>query len=420
MTSSSPSQRLPAFQHPVRPGWVASVALVNVGLNTAIFATLNQLLPMQSLDVAGEHGKEAALSLAGTVGVVVAMVVNLLAGALSDRTRSRSGRRTPWILVGALVACGFLLLLSTAESVATLCLFWAGAQAGLNAMMAAVTACVPDRVRPERRGLVGGIVVTGITVGVMLGSGVGMVAGERVRLGYLMVVVGLVVSLIPYLLTRDDPQLAAGAVPRITKSEFMRGFAVNLRTHRDFGWAWLGRLLMMTAIQLLIVYLLFFLRDQLHHSDPPAGVFLLTAVYAVGTVVTAALAGQLSDRTGRRPLVAVASALVAVAAVLLAVAPLFGGVSMAMAVVAAVVLGIGNGSFLGVDFALITQVLPDAAENGRGMGLINVAASLPQIFSLGLAWLAVTHLGGYTVLFTGAAVIAILAAASVYRVRSVK
>jgi MFS family permease len=89
-------------------------------------------------------------------------------------------------------------------------------------------------------------------------------------------------------------------------------------------------------------------------------------------------------------------------------------------VVGAAVLGIGNGSFLGVDFALITQVLPEASANGRGMGLINIAASLPQIFSLGLAWLAVTHLGGYTVLFAGAAVIAILAAASVYRIRSVK
>jgi MFS family permease len=118
--------------------------------------------------------------------------------------------------------------------------------------------------------------------------------------------------------------------------------------------------------------------------------------------------------------VAVASALVAVAAVVMTLAPLFGGVSFTLAVVGAAVLGIGNGSFLGVDFALITQVLPEASANGRGMGLINIAASLPQIFSLGLAWLAVTHLGGYTVLFAGAAVIAILAAASVYRIRSVK
>jgi MFS family permease len=417
---SGPTPALPAYQQPTRPGWVASVALVNVGLNTAIFATLNQLLPLQSLDVAGEHGKEGALSLAGTIGVVVAMVVNLLAGALSDRTSSRWGRRTPWILIGALVACGFLLLLSTAESVLALCLFWAGAQAGLNAVMAAVTACVPDRVPPARRGLVGGVVVTGITVGVMLGSGVGMVAGDRVRLGYLLVVAALLVSLLPYLALRDDPRLPAGAVPRFTWSEFLRGFAVNLRVHRDFAWAWLGRLLMMTAIQLLIVYLLFFLRDELHHPNPPAGVFLLTALYAVGTVGTAALAGQVSDRTGRRPLVAVASGLVGCAAILLAVSPLFGGVSTAIAVIAAVVLGVGNGAFLGVDFALITQVLPDAAANGRGMGLVNIAASLPQIFSLGLAWLAVTRLGGYPVLFAGAAVIAILGAVSVYRIRSVR
>jgi hypothetical protein len=108
------------------------------------------------------------------------------------------------------------------------------------------------------------------------------------------------------------------------------------------------------------------------------------------------------------------------AAILLAVSPLFGGVSTAIAVIAAVVLGVGNGAFLGVDFALITQVLPDAAANGRGMGLVNIAASLPQIFSLGLAWLAVTRLGGYPVLFAGAAVIAILGAVSVYRIRSVR
>jgi MFS family permease len=408
------------FQDPVRPAWVASVALVNVGINLAIFATLNQLLPQQSLQVAGETGKEAALSLAGTVGVVVAMVVNLLAGALSDRCCSRLGRRTPWIIGGLLISCGFLLLLSTAHSVVALCLFWAGAQAGLNATMAAITACVPDRIAPARRGLVGGIVVTGITLGVMLGSGVGMVAGDRVRFGYVLVVAALVFLLVPYLFVHDDPRQTAADVPRFAWADFVRGFAVNLRTHRDFAWAWLGRLLMMTAIQLLIVYLLFFLRDKLHHPNPPAGVFLLTVVYAVGTVLIAALAGQLSDRTGRRPLVAVASALVAVAAVVMTLAPLFGGVSFALAVVGAAVLGIGNGSFLGVDFALITQVLPEASANGRGMGLINIAASLPQIFSLGLAWLAVTHLGGYTVLFAGAAVIAILAAASVYRIRSVK
>lgn len=410
----------PAYQHPIRPGWVTGVTLVNVGVNTAIFATLNQLLPLQALQIAGEHAKEGALSLAGTLGVVVAMVVNPLVGALSDRTTSRWGRRTPWILAGTLLSLGLLLLLSGAKPVAMLCVCWAGVQAGLNCVSAAVTACVPDRIRAARRGTVGGLVVTGITVGVLLGSGIGMIAAGRVGLGYALTAATLLVCVIPYLFTRDDPCLGRDAVERFSWGRFLAGFAVNLREHRDFAWAWLGRLLMMTAVQLLVVYLLFFLRDALGHPDPAAGVFVLTAVYAVGTVLTAGVAGKLSDRTGRRPLVAVASLLVAVAAILMVVAPAVGGVPMVVAIVAAAILGIGNGSFLGVDFALITQVLPGHAANGRGMGLVNIAASLPQIFSLGLAWLAVTRLGGYPTLFIGAGVIAVLGAVSVYRIRSVK
>ncbi|MGO3090128.1 MAG: MFS transporter [Galactobacter sp.] len=424
MTSTGPvpasSRTVQGYQDPVRPGWVAGVALANVGVNTAIFATLNQLLPLQALAISGENGKEATLSVAGTVGVIVAMVVNPVVGALSDRTISRWGRRTPWMVAGTLLTLAFLLLLSGAGSVATLCLFWAGTQAGLNCISAAATACVPDRVRERRRGIVGGVVVTGITVGVLLGSAIGMIVAGNVGWGYILAAATLVVAMVPYLCNRDDPALDASAVEPFSWRGFLSGFAVNLRRHRDFAWAWLGRLLMMTSVQLVIVYLLYFLQDRLHHPEPAVGVFLLTAIYAVATVLTAALAGRLSDKTGRRPLVAAASLLVALAAALMVLAPVVGAAPMVITAFAAAILGIGNGAFLGVDFALITQVLPGEAANGRGMGLVNIAASLPQLFSLGLAWLAVTRLGGYPVLFLGAAVIAVLGALSVCRIKSVR
>ena len=88
--------------------------------------------------------------------------------------------------------------------------------------------------------------------------------------------------------------------------------------------------------------------------------------------------------------------------------------------IAAAILGLGNGAYLGVDFALLTQVLPSSGARGKDMGIINIAASLPQIFALGLAFLAVTKLGGYTTLFVMAGVIGILGALSVYRIKSVR
>lgn len=404
----------------VKTRWIMGVALVSVGVNTAIFATLNQLMPLQAVAIAGEGGKEGALSLAGTIGVLVAMVVNPLVGALSDRTTSRWGRRTPWILAGAVLATGFLLLTGGATNLAVLCLAWAGAQAGLNTIMAAITATVPDRAPVRQRGLVGGVVATGITMGILLGSAIGMLIGGVVWVGYLLAIAALLVFLIPYLLHRDDPVLPRSEVPPFQWGEFLAGFWVSPRKHPDFAWAWVGRLLMMTATQLTIVYLLFYLSDVLHHPQPASGVFMLTAVFAFGTLICAGVAGKLSDRTGRRPLVAASSALIAVAAILMACAPLFGSSNYLVALIAAGILGLGNGAYLGVDFALLTQVLPTASARGKDMGIINIAASLPQIFALGLAWVAVSYLGGYTVLFVGAGVIGLLGAASVYRIKSVR
>ena len=41
-------------------------------------------------------------------GLILAMVVQPVAGALSDRTRSRWGKRRPWILAGTLFSLAFL------------------------------------------------------------------------------------------------------------------------------------------------------------------------------------------------------------------------------------------------------------------------------------------------------------------------
>jgi nitrate/nitrite transporter NarK len=54
------------------------------------------------------------------------------------------------------------------------------------------------------------------------------------------------------------------------------------------------------------------------------------------------------------------------------------------------------------------------------MGIINVANSLPQVIAPLLAFLAVTYLGGYLTLFVTAAVIGLLGAVFVVKIRSVR
>ena len=103
------------------------------------------------------------------------------------------------------------------------------------------------------------------------------------------------------------------------------------------------------------------------------------------------------------------------AALILAFFPVWPG-----ALAGAAVLGIGYGAYLAVDFALLTQVLPLAADRGKDMGIINVANSLPQVVAPALALAAVTQWGGYRSLFLVAAVIGLLGAVFVVKIKSVR
>ena len=406
-----------ALAEPVRrvgPRWVTGVVLVNVGINVAFFAPINILLGLQATAIDAAN-KEAILSLVTACGAAVSLVANPLSGALSDRTVSRLGRRSPWILGGAILGTAALLLLSGATTIALLLLGWCLVQLGANAAYSTVFAAIPDRVPVEQRGQVGGLAAMGQTLGILGGSVIGFVIFGNIAFGYWLCAAALLLSVVPYLVRSDDPVLPRAEREPWKLGEFLRGFWINPALHPDFGWAWLTRFLMFVGNQLTIVYLLFFLTDVIRHPNPPGGVLVLTGLYAGMVVVTSVIAGRWSDRVGkRRVFVAGSSALIACAALIMAIFPVWTG-----AIVGAGVLGIGFGAYLAVDFALLTQVLPSAAARGKDLGVINIAAALPQVVAPALALVAVKYLGGYGSMFTLAAVIGLASAVLVYRIKSV-
>jgi MFS family permease len=393
---------------------VTSVIAVNWGINLAFFAPLNVLIGLQATAI-DEANKEAILSLVTAFGAFVALFANPLAGAFSDRTTSRFGRRRPWVLGGALVAVVAWLAMAGATSVAVMVVAWCILQAGANAIYASIFAAIPDRVPVEQRGVVGGFAAMGQTLGILTGAVIGFIINGNVPLGYWMCAALIFLSVLLYLFIGDDPVLPRSFVSPWNWGKFFASFWISPRKHPDFAWAWITRFLMFVGNQLTIVYLLFFLTDVIRHPDPAGGVLVLTGVYAVMTIATTVVAGRWSDKVGkRRVFVAGSSGLIALAALIMAFAPVFPA-----AVVGAAVLGAGFGAYLAVDFALLTQVLPSSSDRGKDLGVVNIAASLPQVVAPTIALIAVTQLGGYRTMFILAAVIGLLAAVLVYRIKSV-
>ena len=357
------------------------LAFANVGLSAGFFGPISVLLAKQAetLDAAN---KEQVLAVVAGVGALVSAIAMPLAGAFSDRTTSRLGRRVPWLLGGAVGGGLALMLLSVAPNVAVMLLAWCLAQALLNGMNAAITTMIPDQVPSNRRGRIGGIVAVAQTVGILTGTGIAAATGN-ITVGYLMIAVFVVVSAVPIALRSRDAVLPRVARPPLELRAFLSSLWVSPREHPDFAWAWLTRLLVNLGNALALLYLLYFLQDVVGYSSDEADdhVFVLTAIYAATVVLTTVVFGAWSDRIGRRKVFVIWSGMVSGAASLL----LGVGQSWPAAVAAAVVLGCAYGIYTAVDFALITEVLPAAVDRAKDLGVINIANSLPQVLAPVLA-----------------------------------
>ena len=400
--------------------WTALLSLANLGLWIGYFAPLQVLLPNQMQDI-DDARKTTYLGIATAFGALVAVVAGPIAGALSDATGSRYGRRRPWIAGGALLGFAGLALLSGQHTLIGVTLGWCVAQAGLNALQAGITALVPDRVPVRQRGVVSGWIGLTQSVGVVIGvlAVTALVTGTIS--GYVFIGTIVVLTVVPLLLRGPDPRVPREELARFSARSLLGSFRFSPRQNPDFAWAWATRFLVQLGNALATLYLLYFLRDKVHYAQhfpgrkAEDGLLVLILVYTVTTVLTVVVGGAYSDRSGRRkPSVIVSGYVMAGAAILLALWPTWNG-----ALIAAAVLGLGFGVYLSVDQALITQVLPTAQDRAKDLGIINIANSAPQVLGPALAAPIVTYLGGYSTLYIAVALVTIAGSVLVRRIRTV-
>ncbi|RLP92427.1 MFS transporter [Micromonospora sp. CV4] len=404
---------------PVRRGWIGLIFAANLGVWMAFFTPIQVLLPQQIERIA-PGDKETMLAVVTGLGALAAVLANPLAGALSDRTCLRVagrefGRRHVWTAGGALLGAAALVLLAQQRTILGVALGWVAAQVCFNAMLASLTAAVPDRVPVVQRGGVSGWVGIPQALGLVLGAVLvtALVTGNAA--GYLAIAVAIVLLSLPFALFTPDDPLPRAHRPTLRTRALLASMWISPRRHPDFAWAWITRFLVQLGNALGTLYLLYFLTDGVRHPDPEGGLLVLILLYTLGMMLTAVVAGRLSDRSGRRKIYVIVSGLImAVAALLLAVAPVW-----PMAIVAALLLGAGYGVYLSVDAALITQVLPRATDRAKDLGVINIANSAPQVLGPALSAPLVVSLGGYPTLYAVTAAVTLVGSALVLKIRSV-
>ncbi|WP_330333867.1 MFS transporter [Streptomyces sp. NBC_00536] len=356
--------------------------------------------------------KVSNFGLIAGVSAIFATVFNPVAGALSDR----SGRRNPWILGGGLAAVPAMFLLGLADTILLITIAWCLGQAVMNVYQAALTSVVPDRVPVGARGKASAAVGLGLPFGSTLGALLGAAFSDDYRTGYLLF--GAIVAGAAVLFTACGREQRLPVRAPLPVRAQLAAFAGALKDH-DFRWAFIGRALLVLGYFAVSGYQLYIMQDHTRlpeGMEPEAAVAILMPLTSVAMVVSTVLGGYLSDRFDRRKLFVGASALLSALALLIPALSTSWSAMLAFAVVN----GLAFGSYMAVDTALVTMVLPKAEDAARDMGVLNIANAGPQIVAPFIASVIVSVSGGYTALFVIAAVLSVAGALAVKPIRSVR
>lgn len=345
---------------------------------------------------------EVILGTMNSVGCVFALFSNVIFGALSDITRSRFGKRTPWIVTGGLItAAGYVLAFSSAQLVGIVA-GWCIVQVGVNMMIAPAVAVLSDRIPENVRGtfsaFYGGAQIVGSSAGTFLGSKFIENMGTGFAIGAALFAVTGIVTVLIWPRERSSAASVASvessdATAKLDVKQLLRSFIPPTKNCRDFYLALMGRLLLILGWNMISGYQLYILQKYcgLSVKDSAATISTMSVISMVVLIVTSMVSGPLSDRLQRRKvIVAIGSVIIAIGVAI----PCFMPNALGMMLFAGIG-GAGYGIYIAVDQALNVDVLPSQEEAGKDLGILNLANTVGQVLAPVVVGAIVLATGSY-------------------------
>ena len=371
-----PSDRLPLRQ-------LLAISIYWLGINAVAGAVFVQALPAISVRLLGEELGPSGFGIVAALGGLVAIAVQPTVGAISDHTITRWGRRKPYIAIGGTLDVLVLLGIALSNDFLVLAAFVLLLQFSANFAQGPFQGYVPDLVPGPQVGLASGLMglmsVLGIAVGVAAVSATSALyesAGVGLNGPYGLALVGVgLIQLVTAWLTIVTVREGRAAVAREgrTWSRIARSaWGTDILRERSYVWLLASRLVLLLASSLMINSALYYMERTLGYTTEEAHFWVFVAGVAItlATAIAVVPSGLLSNRVGRKRTINASAVLGLVGMLIVGFSP-----SIEVTIAGAMLVGIGAGTFLAVDWALMTDIIPKATS-GRYMGISNVATGL--------------------------------------------
>ena len=335
-----------------------------------VFLTMDiMILPVLTLFLVSHELKNTYLGFLGFGGLLMAALIQFGIAPLSDRTRSRLGRRVPFLLSGCMLICLGLVLVGLTPNYVALLVVWLFIQGGINVGYGPYQALIQDLVPAKRIGLASsykilsdaaGALLLIFLVGELLGFAEGSTPGIWIWLslgilGMSMLVTTGVTSSVVIRRQKDDDAVYPFR-PR-------RGLGLHPQLSRFL----VSRLLILAAVAAFQTYGMFFIKDVIELANPTQALGRMILVIGVSLASSVYLTGRLSDRIGRKPLILAGAVGAAVATIWMLSAEDAGDVLMI-----ASVIGFSIGALLSANWAMAND-LGTSGREALHMGFVNLA-----------------------------------------------
>ncbi len=315
-------------------------------------------------------------------GAVIAAIIQPTIGSISDYTISRWGRRKPYIFIGSVLDVVFLVAIATSNDLVAVAVFIALLQFSSNFAQGPFQGYVPDLVPAAQVGIASGLVGLFSVLGNATGFIVGSLAVRtgRFEVGTVMLGVIELVTMLAVVIGVDEGRAAKPRKGRSWLTIAADAWGTDVLRERSFVFLVGSRLFVLMGGSVLVHLGLLYLSRSHGLGQTAAGdaFLVVSVVVAVATALAVIPAGRASDRFGRKRVIYVATAIGAAGLLTAAVAP-----TVPVAFVGAALMGIGTGSFLAVDWALMTDIIPKASS-GRYMGISNVATASAGVLAIAI------------------------------------
>ncbi len=386
MTTLTPRQT--ALWGTTPPRW-ALISLFWLPISLFWGAVLGQVLQSRVEFFADKAHLGAYLSVVTISGAVVALVVQLVIGPLSDACASRWGRRRPFLFWGTLLSVGALLSFAEARSFVGLVLAFMGIELFLNIANGPYQALIPDLVPAHQQGGASGwmglMALLGdaggpLAAGLLLAHAQTPAAQTHAVLVLMQGCAALLVvcMLVTVLAVPDAPHAPSSGAPSSggmdIAAALRSAYRFEVRHHPDFYWLLAARtaynLGFYTALGFLAYYVEYTLHQGVHYHKPLTAIQELT----IGGALLGTLpAAYLADRIPKKRLIAWSSLFSVAAGLAFALTH-----SLAFALLSAFLFGLGYGIYKAVDWAFACNLLPPGG-GAKFMAIWSLSTMLPQL-----------------------------------------